>query len=208
MSDDRSGLPPAPLPLSPTGLAPGLGGGPGLAAFLQVFQNIVLAINAETQALKTWPIFAATGSQLPGTITNDNAVAGNVGEELETVVASGAAIGLSTGTPATIASRALTAGDWDVWGYIGFTGAVSTTVNYLVGSISLVNNTLDQTRSRWASQVPGGGAVFNILTPQQFACGQDRYPLAGPATVYLVAQAGFGVSTCSAFGTIIGRRRR
>lgn len=153
------------------------------------------------------PYSTALLGALPGIATNTAAPAGDIGEEIEAVVASGAAVGLTTATALSVASIVLTAGDWDVWGYIGFTGGATTTVNALTGSISLVNNTVDATRGRWSSQVPGGAPIFNTLTNQQFACGQDQIKVSAPTTVYLVALAAFGISTCAAFGTIIARRR-
>lgn len=161
----------------------------------------------KTSGTSFGPYATAILGALPGIASNTAAAAGNIGEEIETVVASGAALALTTGTALSIASIVLTAGDWDVWAYAGFTGGVATTVNTLVGSISLVNNTLDTTRSRWSSQVAGAATVFNTLANQQFACGQDQIKVAAPTTVYLVAQASFAVSTCSGFGTIIARRR-
>lgn len=150
----------------------------------------------------------ASQGQLVGTATNDSATAGNIGEEIESVVASGAPISLVSTTPKSVTSLIITAGDWDVWAYIGFNGGATTTVNYLIGSISATNNTLDQTRTRWGSEVPAGATVFNTLANTQFAAGQDRFSVAGNTTIYLVAQASFGTSTCAAFGTIIARRRR
>lgn len=192
----------------------------GGTAQIQIGQEVVQALGYIAQQIKN-NLGVATSGDVSGTlpgpiavntvtgITNgSNAAAGKVGEEIEAVVASGAAKALSTGTGLTITSIALSPGDWDVWGYVGFSGAAGTTVNSLIGSLSLVNNTLDQTRGRWASQVPGGATAFNTLTPQQFACGQERFNVTVATTIFLVAEATFGVSTCSAFGTVIARRRR
>lgn len=154
------------------------------------------------------PYATAVRGQLVGTNTNDNAAAGDIGEEMEGVVASGAATALTTVTAKSVTSITLTPGDWDVWAYAGFTGNAATTVNYVIGSISTTNNTLDQTRSRWASKEPMGATLFATLANVQFACGEDRFSVSTNTVVYLIAEASFATNTCSAFGTIIARRRR
>jgi hypothetical protein len=53
------------------------------------------------------------GGQVPGTTTNDNASAGNVGEYLETLTGS---TNQTDANGFTVCSRSLTAGDWDVSG--------------------------------------------------------------------------------------------
>ncbi len=158
---------------------------------------------------------AVTGTITPnsvkgivGTITNDNAQAGSVGEEIESSIASGSAVSLINITSKTITSIALSSGDWNVWAYAGFTGGATTVVTALEGSISLVNNTTDNTPGRRADMFfPGGATVFNTLSPQ-FACGQTRISIAAPTTIYLVANAAFTTSTCSGFGLIGARRVR
>lgn len=227
-----SDIPTAPPSFTPPGssLSPVT-----VTAILGALQNLVQATYAEASAIKSFfgagasgdisgsypgpitvaktngvafgPYATALQGQLPGIATNTAAPAGDIGQEVEGVVAIGSAAALTTGAGLSVTSIPLTAGDWDVWGYIGFTGGTTTTVNLLRGSISLVNNTLDSTRGRWASQVPAGATTFNTLLGQQFACGQDQIKLAAPATIFLVADADFAVSTCSAFGTIIARRR-
>ena len=227
-----SDIPTAPPSFTPPGssLSPVT-----VTAILGALQNLVQATYAEASAIKSFfgagasgdisgsypgpitvaktngvafgPYATALQGQLPGIATNTAAPAGDIGEEIESVVASGAPVALTTATPLSVTSIALSPGDWDVWAYIGFTGNGATTVGSLSGSISLVNNTSDHTRGRWASQVQSGATSFGTLVIQQFACGQDQIKVAAPTTVYLVALAGFGVSTCSAFGTLIARRR-
>lgn len=144
----------------------------------------------------------ATYGQVPGTATNDSASVGNIGE----IVASIGSTALTTGTPASQVSISLTAGDWDVFGAVSFAGGATTTLSWAAGGISTTNNTLpatiDQTISVYSGGTPFSANSISSPVPTQ------RLSLAGTTTVYLVAEAVFGVSTCTATGKISARRRR
>lgn len=74
-----------------------------------------------------WSVLPATNGQIPGTITNDSAAPGNVGELITTVNAGTPGSGLLSATPTDIGSLTLTAGDWDVRGSGGMTPTAGTT---------------------------------------------------------------------------------
>lgn len=141
-----------------------------------------------------------------GTTTNDSAAAGSVGEFISSNVVAGSAVSLTTGTAANVTSISLTAGDWDVSGNVGFNPAGTTTMALLSGWIS--------TTSASAPTAPGSGAQVFMTLPfttgaaQILPVGQIRLSLSGTTTVYLSAQATFGVSTLGAYGFIGARRRR
>lgn len=143
-----------------------------------------------------------------GTITNDNAAAGRIGEVISSVVLSGAATALVTATAKTVTSIALTAGDWEVLGTVGFVTAATTSVTVFAASLSLVTNTLDtapgvyQSRSL-AALVPGASATLNVL-----GANASRFSLAAPASVFLVASSTFTVAGMSVYGKIEARRMR
>lgn len=149
-----------------------------------------------------------------GTPTNDNAIAGDVGEYVSATVASGSAVALTTATPANITSISLTPGDWDIDGQVDFAPAASTSVTQYNASCSGTSATL-------ATQ-PGGGnfasdSTFTInqaaMVPAATFAGATMtvrvtVPVGTTQTVYLVAQATFTVSTLSAYGTLRARRVR
>jgi len=159
----------------------------------------VFAVNTAGTSL----VFAQPqGDQLLGTITNDSATAGNVGEYVSsTVTTPGSSI--STGTSANITSVSLTAGDWDVWGnaYIVPSGAIT----IYQASISLVSATLDNSPGRLAifTQVSSTPAGQSSLEP-----GVTRLALAATTTVFLVTQATFSSGTTTAYGILQARRVR
>ncbi len=139
-------------------------------------------------------------------ITNGSAAGvGKVGEILFSEVLSGSAIPLTTDTPQTVTSIALTAGQWNVFGVVYYTGLAGiTTIDNLGAGISVVDN------SFWAFGqgvlVPGGGAP---ITPD---LGVSSPPVTvnqpGGLLHFLIAQAGFGVSTLSAYGRLWAIRVR
>lgn len=146
-----------------------------------------------------------------GTATNNSAAAGVIGEETKSTIASASAVALTTGVAANVTSISLTAGDWDVSGVVHLTGAASTTIGGASGGISATTATLPVYSLGGAdrSDCPafGAGTPFNG-GGIDLVLSATRVSLAVTTTYYLVSSATFGVSTCSAFGTIRARRMR
>lgn len=147
------------------------------------------------------------GIPLQGTNTNDSAAAGYLGEYVESVVAEGSAVSLTTATSTDITSISLTAGDWDVVATNAFAHGATTNVTVHLGGISTTSATLPTgplglTIERYGSGglVPNGTVVLYT--------GQVRLSLSATTTVYLVGRASFTVSTCSGYGGISARRVR
>jgi hypothetical protein len=184
----------------------GTGGGPwpSLTQIATILTNIATGIQSLVSILtKSLPVFEP--GQLPGTATNDNADPGNVGEFGTANVAQGSAVSISTGTPKTVVSMSLTAGDWDAWGMIGIVPAAGTTVSQIGAGISETANTLPAATDpsylnhEW---------TFTTADVQQMPVGQTRISLATTSTIYLVISCTFAVSTNAAFGTLAARRAR
>lgn len=147
-----------------------------------------------------------SAGQLRGTITNDNALPGNVGEIIESTVLVGAAVGLTSGVSANVTSVSLTPGDWDVWGSIDTNPNAATTMTVLSGGISTVSATIPT--------YPNGGAnisstiTFTTGAAQALSVGKTRISIAVTTTVYLVANSTFAVNTNAVYGYLGARRRR
>lgn len=144
---------------------------------------------------------------IPGTTTNDNATAGNIGEFVSSTVLSGSAVSMTNSTAKDITTISLTAGDWDVWGMVAFLPvAGTTTVSGLLAWIGTTANTVPTP--------PNGGALntlqVNFITgaEQRLPTGMIRISIAGTTTVSLGGLASFGVSTLTAYGFIGARRAR
>jgi hypothetical protein len=163
------------------------------------------ALNASQLTSGTIPAARTNGHQ-NGTATNDNAAAGEIGECISSTVLSGSPVSLTSGTAADITSISLTAGDWEVWGTIGFTPAGSTTATAYLGWTSTTSHTL--------ATAPNSGSMFSLTVSfpagsgPVFPTGKQRLSLSGTTPVYLTALATFAVSTNGAYGFIQGCRRR
>jgi hypothetical protein len=113
------------------------------------FNNLVNTLNNLDSASTSWTniktttltpttvntniVFDSTSSHgIQGTITNDSAAAGNVGELQDSIISS--AISATANTAANVTSISLTAGDWRVLGSVAYSGANASFV--LNGAIS------------------------------------------------------------------------
>lgn len=198
----------------PNPTASTLGGVKSLAAVANNFLTSIGTTGLPTQAqpactnLSDATSCNAARGQLPGEITTGSATAGNVGEYVESVIATGSAVVLVTGTAKTITSISLTAGDWDVDCVAQFTTAATTSVTGVGASLSLTTNTLDVTAGRFANLqfpafVPGASsAAYGIPVPPL------RFSFASTTSVFMVGFANFSVAAFNGFGIIRARRVR
>jgi hypothetical protein len=101
----------------------------------------------------------------------------------------------------------LTAGDWDVDGYVYFFPANTTTVTLTAGYLSLVTNTTDTTTGRFSQHLlaTATGNGTNFLTEP---LAPYRFSLSSTTSIFLVAFSNFATSTSTAFGIIRARRVR
>lgn len=145
--------------------------------------------------------FNPTTSGIVGTVSNDNASSGYVGEFIESVVPFASAVTLTTATPANITSISLTAGDWQIWGNVGTqdSGGLATVSS---GWISASSATLPDLSVRSSFGDSGTFFTFNAPVPTV------RASLSGTATYYLSCQATFTGPSCVGFGGIYARRLR
>jgi hypothetical protein len=148
-----------------------------------------------------------SGVQLQGRSTNTNPAAGYIGEFMNSSVAFGSAIALTTGTAVTLTSLNLTAGDWNTWGGVAFIAGASTSIQDLRGALSLTNNTLPGVLSTSTSQsIAGFSSLVAGAVTYSFPLQEGRFALASTTTVYVVVRATFSASTLSAYGFLSARR--
>ena len=141
-----------------------------------------------------------------GTITNDNAVDGYVGEYLDDVILAASAVSLTTATATNIATVQLTEGDWDVWGNVTFIPDPGVTiVTTMTGWINDDSATLPDPAFYSAMDRVG---VMSIDAGMVAA--SQRFTVTNSTTldIYLSCQADFSVSTLTACGGLYARRRR
>ena len=177
----------------------------GLSDLITSMKNLVISANTINQTLtKVFPSW--TAGQIPGTSTNGNATAGNIGEYISSTVLVGAPVSFtSSATPYNITSISLTGGDWDVWGSVGFVANSSTTATIFNGGINTTSATLPVSGGALHQETLSVAA--GALEPY-FPVGMIRVSLATTTSVYLVGQATFAVSTMGGYGFLAGRRVR
>lgn len=139
-----------------------------------------------------------------GTTTNDNAAAGQIGEFLSARLLSTSPLALPSGVDTVLLTLALTAGDWDVWGSIGFTMASNnnTILKAWLNAGGVTAPSIDQF----------GGNVMNSVannTPQAIVpLPPMRVSAASPVNVALGSSTTTGGGTISGWGKIMARRVR
>lgn len=139
-----------------------------------------------TTVSATGLISPASTVGIKGTVTNDNAQAGSVGES---ATSSAAGVSLTSNSTATITTVSLTAGDWLVYGLSGIAGAGGALITNSAGGISTTAATLGAFGTFWqltASLTANGVASMPIVV---------RLKLASTTTVYCVAVSTFSAGT-------------
>lgn len=164
-------------------------------------------------------IFPNSLQGIVGTVTNDAANAGSVGEQLTSTVVAGSAVSLTTATAANVTSLVLTAGDWEVFGACDHTWTGTTATIEVCGI-----NTTTATQPTQPGGTAGGVTVgteplvsqsltFGTTVTGRFdqRVGPIRVQVAAGAsspTIFLVATATFSAGTDAVFGTLRARRVR
>lgn len=140
----------------------------------------------------------STYQPLLGRTNGSNPSAGQIGEYVEAVAA---LTTTSSGTINNIAQFNLTAGDWDVTGWIHFVPAGTTVMSGRFGSISTASGT-------------SGPTKFTALNRSTIAAGQDesfdlptvRINVSTTTTVFLISSVVFTTSTLQVEGVLSARR--
>jgi len=147
-----------------------------------------------------------SAGNITGEPSTGSASAGNIGEYVESVIASGSAVSLTTATPKTVTSISLTAGDWDVDISTYTLVSGTTNITQIICSISGTTNALDVTAGKfnlldYAAFVPPNSSIGCNVPPY-------RLSLSATTSVFMVLQNTFTVSTASGWGLIRARRVR
>lgn len=135
-----------------------------------------------------------------------DAPSGGLGEYLENalgnLITPGILVALSDGVAGNITSLALTAGDWDVSGFL-IVNMTSATGNGIQGFFSATSATPDSNSGNVdTSDFTTSDALTTRIIPTR------RFSLASTTTIYLIAVADFSVGAVSAAGQISARRVR
>lgn len=126
---------------------------------------------------------------------------GTLGESMNSLIASGSAVGLTTATPANVTSLSLTAGDWEVSGNINFSASTAT-VSQKSGGIGTTTATVPTD----GTEVYSGVAMTLLSATDSITIPTKRINVSSTTTVYLVANCTFTAGSVSAFGALHARR--
>ncbi len=152
--------------------------------------------------------FNPTTKGIVGTAVADNAASGYVGEFITSNIPFASQTSLADSTAKNITSITVSAGDWDIFGNVGFYPNTNTVVTNVSCWTSTTSATLPDTSLlsgvayNSAAGTWGGGAATSVQA--SFL----RVNVNAPTIVYLTAFAVFSVSTLTAAGSIFARRVR
>lgn len=148
----------------------------------------------------------ADGIAVRGNQTNAAIAAGNIGETMESTVATGSSVAMTTGVAKDITTLSLTAGSWKLTGTIRLNPAATTSLTRWIASLSATLDTLDQTTGGCAANalsaaiVPGGDNQISINV------GPTTKRVSSTTTMHLVGFAVFTVSTLGMYGYMRAER--
>ena len=126
-----------------------------------------------------------------GVTDGSDAAAGTVGEVM---TASGSGVALGSGAVTPVIALTLTAGDWDVSGWVLFNITSAASSQYGVG--------IDDLSTQIIATIPTGTGTWRL------AAAPVRRNVTAGTTVNLVAMAAFTSGSVSASGVITARRAR
>ena len=174
--------------------------------------NTVTPLNGALGATTPSTVVATTvtaSTGIVGTTTNNSAGTGYVGEYVSASRLISSTISMTTGVALNITSISLTAGDWDVSGWIGTDGNVATIQQLLRGSSSDTSATLNANVIGYGmTAYNGSGETIYVNGGGSCTIPLKRYSLASTTTIYLVASANFTTNICVGYGYITARRVR
>jgi hypothetical protein len=149
-----------------------------------------------------------TTNSIVGAATNNSAVAGNIGEEINATVSTYTNY-TTTATYQNVTSITLTAGDWDITaqGTLSSNGATITAANDAIFVISTTTASASgATEGKNISYIPQ--AALLGTSHESTSIVPFRVSLSGTTTYYLNTQASFTVGNPQFTGTIRARRAR
>lgn len=149
--------------------------------------------------------FSPIATGVAGTTTNNSAAAGAVGEYVESLISSQTAIPTTTGVYGDLTSISLTAGDWDVTGFVVYVPNGATMVYFDTFISTTPGNSGAGTTMgiNAAENPPAPAGIGTAVTIPSY-----RMSLAITTIVYLKTACGFSVATPKYSCRLSARRMR
>lgn len=182
------------------------------SVFAVALAAVAFSLPLFAQVTPVLPPERFTAGQYPGTATNDDALAGNLGFAVYTALAKGSAISLTTGTAVNVITQSFGAGDWEISGTVCWTGNAATTVSSIAAGITPTTATIPTVPGSASTSVNNiiylNSVIFNFASDICIPITPVRQILSGSTNIFLVSAAAFGVNSMSTYGAIHGRRAR
>lgn len=179
-----------------------------------------VVVDGEASELQSGSNFYLTGQYESVTVvcdgTNWYPIESNLFDVIESTVARGSAVTLTTATDANVTSITVPPGKWDIYSAIGFDPNGTTDVTLLAGGVATTSATMPSigtlaspSSNEMSMQFSyrDGDAGGTVQThDHNFALLPYRAVATGSLTLYLVANATFTVDALKAYGTLTARR--
>jgi hypothetical protein len=169
------------------------------APYLTGNQTITLSGYATGSGTTAIPV---TVARVKGVTDGSDAAAGDAGEYGIVQVPFASRSSIAANTVFSLASIALTAGDWNVWGNILFVPGSGAVVNNIQVGINTVSTAMPDTSLTAVSYVSAANLYGSAATPVQ------RVSLTTTTNVYVIGFSGWTGAGCTACGFIAARRVR
>jgi hypothetical protein len=194
------------------------GTGAVIGSGTSISQHVADATHNGYLSSSDWNTFSASGALVtqgaPGLVasagqllgTNDGsvaAIAGNVGEIIESIIASGSAISVPNNTPTNITSVSIGQGDWLATAVITLHGTL--TGDGWLMSASDNNSTLGPIGDSTIQTPTLPTAAYDA---SQVITKEYTVPFGGSANIYAVVQANYSVGSATGYGRLTLRRIR
>jgi len=200
--------------IAPTGTFNGTGG-PTSIVIPPNTQGCRITTNGSSYIV-VWGLF--NGETLPSALTIPQPLlvgntvagtpaAGNIGQQLSSIVLVGSAVSLTSGSSVNITSLSLNGIFWvtgELWLNPG-SGTVVSNIATSLGTTSGLLQTTPSANTATTNIFNPSGVLGNNFIPAGSGCFINA-SVASPQTVFLVADATFTVNTCTGYGKILAYR--
>ncbi len=140
---------------------------------------------------------------IPGSTTNDNAIAGNIGEYISSIIPSTTPIAIASAATTNLTSINISAGDWDIKANLGV--IPSSAIQVFIGNISSASAAFGDLT--FASVLQSSGInSFQSGGRMSFPLSTRRISVAASTTFYAIAQ--ITGSSGAIYGFLDARRVR
>lgn len=151
-------------------------------------------------------VFSPSTNGILGSTAGDAASSGYVGQLINSTFVTG--VSLTSAVTANIHVLSIPAGDWDIWSTFITAPAAGTVQTGITYQLNLTTATLSTPSNVATSNIISLQATLTATLPYYGHTGIYPLSVSGSTNIFLNANVAFSVSTLTAGGIIVARRRR